>query len=105
MPPQPADRLALVIESERPVLAEVVLSFDNTPEDLARLVAFGILPFDQMPFRQWACQQEVLWLSRFVQVNVRSMHLATGYGPLAGSLRLPAILADDPLIELSYSAG
>ncbi len=105
LPESDKDRLEFALNSERPVLAEVMVDVADTDPDEANLVAFGSNFGKRMPIRKWVSHIELLWLARFAHVKIHSLWLSAAYRGLSEAYHLPSILTEDPYIALSYSAG
>ncbi|KVT01097.1 hypothetical protein WK47_24795 [Burkholderia ubonensis] len=73
--------------------------------DYAALAAFGQKVASRMVLREWVSHPELIWLSRFAPIQIKSVFRAAEYKALPEKMLLPNFLAADPLMELSYSAG
>lgn len=105
LPPSQRERLAMCLESDRPVLAEVELDMSRADSEYAQLAAFGKKTASRMELRKWVSHPELVWLTKVSPLLIRSVYLSAGYRPLHEKLRMPDVLTSDPLLRLSYSAG
>ena len=105
LPVSQKDRLALCLQHETPILAEVVMDMTRADSEYAALAAFGQKASSRMALREWVSHPELLWLSRFAPLEIKSVFRSHHYKALPPKMQLPAMLVTDPLIELSYSAG
>jgi hypothetical protein len=105
LPASNRERLQMVLDADRPVLAEVTVDVSDTDSNEANLTAFGSQMGARMPLRRWMAHPELIWLSEFARINIHSIYISATYRPLSESMRLPAGLVDDPYMAMSYSAG
>lgn len=105
LPASQRERLALCLESGRPVLAEVELDMSRADSEYAQLAAFGKKQASRMELRKWVSHPELIWLTRVTPLNIKSIYMSAGYRAPHEKVKLPARLTEDPLMRLSYSAG
>jgi len=105
LPASQRERLSMCLETERPVLAEVELDMSRADSEYAQLAAFGKKTASRMELRKWVSHPELVWLTKVTPLLIRSVYLSARYRPLHEKVRLPDVLASDPLMRLSYSAG
>ncbi len=105
LPSSQRERLAMCLNHETPILAEVVMDMTRADSEYAALAAFGQKVASRMVLREWVSHPELIWLSRFTPIEIRSVFRSAEYKTLHEKTQLPGILVDDPLMELSYSAG
>ncbi|MGN5477699.1 hypothetical protein ACTMU2_14450 [Cupriavidus basilensis] len=86
-------------------LAEVLVDMSRADSQYAALAAFGQKASSRMVLREWVSHPELLWLSRFAPLEIKSVFRSARYVALPERMQLPLALTSDPLLELSYSAG
>ncbi len=99
----PADiGLDVWLDPAHPSLVEVqVMVFD----EIGELLAFGAQLGKRSGIRRWVSQPELRMLVEHAEVNIRSGFLSLAARGLAPSYQLPALVTEDRMLELSYSAG
>ncbi|WP_042687562.1 hypothetical protein [Candidatus Glomeribacter gigasporarum] len=103
LPVNAKERLAMCLNSEAPVLAEVVVDMTRADAAYGALAAFGQKVASRMVLREWVSHPELIWLAQCAPIEIRSVFKSTQYQPLKHAL--PTVLSEDPLLALSYSAG
>jgi len=104
LPVSQKERLAMCLQHETPILAEVVMDMSRANSEYAALAAFGQKATSRMALREWVSHPELVWLSRFAPIEIKSIFRSHHYCTLPTKMQLPATLSD-PMLELSYSAG
>lgn len=104
LPDTQRERLAFCVAHETPILAEVEIDMARADSQYAALAAFGQKATSRMALREWVSHPELVWLSRFAPLDIKSVFRSHHYKALPERAQLPAALMD-PLLELSYSAG
>lgn len=105
LPVSQRERLAFCLKHDTPILAEVVMDMTRADSEYAALAAFGQKVASRMVLREWVSHPELIWLSRFAPIEIKSVFRSAEYKALHERMQLPRTLVEDPLMELSYSAG
>lgn len=105
LPATSKERLAFCLQHDRPILAKVEIDMARADSDYASLAAFGQKASARMALREWVSHPELLWLVRFAPVEIKEVFRSHHYKALPEKMRLPRQLIEDPLLQLSYSAG
>lgn len=106
LPADHGNRLDWILDqsANKPILAECVLEPD-CDADLAALAAFGTSPGRKTILRRWVAHPELVWLTKFFKITVRSAWVSRGYVDIKEKQKLPASFTRDDFMALSYSAG
>jgi hypothetical protein len=111
MPSSTEDKLDFLMKKERPFIAKVtILSFidpSNMNVDLSKLLNLGeaIGEGGKKKERNWVCQPEILYLSKFANLEISAAFVAEGYTQLEKiekKIELPNL---GELSDFSYSLG
>lgn len=105
LPTSQRERVEYCMRHDRPVLAEVVMDMTRADSEYAALAAFGQKVASRMVLREWVSHPELLWLARFAPLEIKSIFRSAKYHDMPQRFQLPQPLTEDPLLELSYSAG
>lgn len=108
MPVSTEEKLDFLMKKEKPFIAKVAIqSFidpSNMNVDLSKLLNLGeaIGEGGKKKERNWVCQPEILYLSKFANLEISAAFVAEGYQPLDKNTRLPYL---GELSDFSYSLG
>jgi hypothetical protein len=108
LPPGNAARLDFVLNTNHPVLAEITVDTSQCRDEMVTLMAYGSqsgMRSRASLLRTHATHPELLWLSKFCNVEISSISIAKEYVRPRPSATMPTLLTLDPLNSLSYSAG
>lgn len=106
--PGNAARIDYVLNTSHPVIAEITIDTSQCREDMVTLMAYGSqsgMRSRASLLRTHATHPELLWLSKFCNVEISSIAVAKEYVQPRPSSLMPPIVMSDPLNALSYSAG
>jgi hypothetical protein len=101
-------KIKFLMEKERPFIAKVSINYfhnqSNVNLELGKLLNLGeaIGEGGRPKQRNWVCQPELLYLSKFADLNIEAAFMAEEYKPLEKSVQLPYL---GELSNLSYSLG
>lgn len=108
MPASTEEKLDFLMKKEKPFIAKVtILSFidpSNMNVDLSKLLNLGeaIGEGGKKKERNWVCQPEILYLSKFANLEISAAFVAEGYQTLDKKISLPYL---GELSDFSYSLG
>lgn len=108
MPQSTEEKLDFLMKKEKPFIAKVVIqSFidpSNMNVDLSKLLNLGetIGEGGKMKERNWVCQPEILYLSKFATLEISAAFVADGYQKIDSKANLPYL---GELSDFSYSLG
>jgi len=108
LPAQTNKKIDFLAKLDRPFVAKVSInSFkqsNNLNVDLNKLLDLGeaIGEGGRPKDRNWACQPELLYLSKFADLNIDAAFVADGYQSLPNNISLPYL---GELSDFSYSLG
>lgn len=108
LPTNTADKLKFLMEQEKPFIAKVAIHSFSHPEninvDLSKLLNLGeaIGEGGKAKQRNWVCQPELLYLSKFANLDIEAAFVANGYQELEKKIQLPYL---GELSDFSYSLG
>jgi hypothetical protein len=101
-------KIDFLMKLNRPFVAKVSInSFNHTNNfnvDLSKLLDLGeaIGEGGKTKDRNWVCQPELLYLSKFADLNIDAAFVADGYQSLGENIKLPYL---GELTDFSYSLG
>ena len=108
LPISTEDKIKFLMDKGRPFIVKVSInSFHHQPNinlELGRLLKLGeaIGEGGRLKERNWVCQPELLYLSKFASLNIDAAFMADEYQQLEKSVQLPFL---GELSDLSYSLG
>jgi hypothetical protein len=108
MPKNASDKIKFLMSKEKPFIVKIVIHSFNHQEninlDLGKLLNLGeaIGEGGKPKPRNWVCQPELLYLSKFADIDVEAAFVASGYQELEKSVQLPYL---GELSDFSYSLG
>lgn len=108
LPISTEDKINFLMEKGRPFIAKVSINFfhhqPNINLELGKLLNLGeaIGEGGRPKQRNWVCQPELLYLSKFADLNIDAAFMADEYQPLEKSVQLPYL---GELSDFSYSLG
>lgn len=108
LPNNAADKLKFLMEQEKPFIAKVAVHSFSHPEninvDLSKLLHLGeaLGEGGKPKQRNWVCQPELLYLSKFANIDIDAAFVAEGYQELEKKIQLPYL---GELSDFSYSLG
>lgn len=108
MPPTTEGKLDFLMKKEKPFIAKIAIhSFidpDNINVDLSKLLNLGEAKGEggKSKERNWVCQPEILYLSKFASLDISAAFVAEGYQDLGRKTHLPYL---GELSDFSYSLG
>lgn len=108
LPPNPDKIIEFLMSLNKPFIAKVSIDdFDSMDEafiNLKKLLNLGEALADngKTKERNWVCQPELLYLSRFAKVNIHAVFVAPGYKKLNEVINLPYL---GELSDFSISLG
>ena len=108
MPNNTEKKIEFLMKLERPFVAKVSInSFkyaNNFNLDLSKLLDLGeaIGEGGKAKDRNWVCQPELLYLSKFADLNIDAAFVADGYQSVSDNISLPYL---GELSDFSYSLG
>jgi hypothetical protein len=108
LPKTTHEQIEFLMGQERPFVAKVAIhSFshpDNINVDLSKLLNLGeaLGEGGKPKQRNWVCQPELLYLSKFANLEIEAAFVAKGYQELEQKIQLPYL---GELSDFSYSLG
>lgn len=110
MPVNITDKIEFLMKKEKPFVVKVAIHSFGFPNgnkmniDLNRLLNLGeaIGEGGKPKPRNWVCQAELLYLSRFADLDIEAAFIAEGYQELNSKTNLPYL---GELSDFSYSLG
>lgn len=108
LPKTTAEQINFLMGQEKPFVAKVAIhSFshpDNINVDLSKLLNLGeaLGEGGKPKQRNWVCQPELLYLSKFANLEIEAAFIAQGYQELEKRIQLPYL---GELSDFSYSLG
>lgn len=108
MPQSTEEKLDFLMKKEKPFIAKVAIhSFidpSNMNVDLSKLLNLGeaLGEGGKKKDRNWVCQPEILYLSKFANLEISAAFVAKSYQNLDGKVNLPYL---GELSDFSYSLG
>lgn len=108
LPSTTEKKIDFLMAKERPFVAKISINtFDfpgNINVDLSKLLDLGeaIGEGGKPKDRNWVCQPELLYLSKFANLNIDAAFVADGYQTLDKKIQLPYL---GELSDFSYSLG
>lgn len=108
MPFSTSKKIDFLMAKEKPFVAKIRINSFDHPEninvDLSRLLNLGeaIGEGGKTKERNWVCQPELLYLSKFADINIEAAFVAGGYQSIDKKVALPYL---GELSDFSYSLG
>lgn len=108
LPGNTEEQLKFLMDQEKPFIAKVAIHSFSHPEnmnvDLSKLLNLGesLGEGTIREQRNWVCQPELLYLSKFANLEIQAAFMAKGYQELEKKVQLPYL---GELSDFSYSLG
>lgn len=102
------EKIKFLMEKGKPFIAKISINYfkhqPNINLELGKLLNLGeaIGEGGRPKQRNWVCQPELLYLSKFADINIDAAFMADEYQPLEKSVQLPYL---GELSDFSYSLG
>lgn len=108
LPKTTEEKIDFLMKKEKPFIAKISINSFHYSEqiniDLSRLLDLGeaIGEGGKTKDRNWVCQPELLYLSKFANINIEAAFLSSGYQELDKKIQIPYL---GELSDFSYSLG
>jgi hypothetical protein len=108
LPISTEEKIKFLMEKGKPFIAKISINYfkhqPNINLELGKLLNLGeaIGEGGRPKQRNWVCQPELLYLSKFADINIDAAFMADEYQPLEKSVQLPYL---GELSDFSYSLG
>lgn len=108
LPVSTEEKIKFLMEKGKPFIAKISINYfkhqPNINLELGKLLNLGeaIGEGGRPKQRNWVCQPELLYLSKFADINIDAAFMADEYQPLEKSVQLPYL---GELSDFSYSLG